>query len=64
MNIATKGKKIKYSWKIESIMFILEMVERDCCLRLSVNRTFTGIKLMFVTLVTYIPTWRTRKMVN
>jgi hypothetical protein len=24
----------------------------------------TGIKLMFVTLVTYIPTWRTRKMVN
>jgi hypothetical protein len=25
---------------------------------------FTGIKLMFVTLVTYIPTWRTRKMVN
>jgi hypothetical protein len=37
MNIATKGKKIKYSWKIESIMFILEMVERDCCLRLSVS---------------------------
>ena len=25
---------------------------------------YTGIKLMFVTLVTYIPTWRTRKMVN
>ena len=24
----------------------------------------TGIKLMFVTLVTYILTWRTRKMVN
>jgi hypothetical protein len=24
----------------------------------------TGIKLMFVALVTYIPTWRTRKMVN
>ena len=24
--------------------------------------TVTGIKLMFVTLVTYIPTWRTRKM--
>ena len=25
---------------------------------------FTGVKLMFVTGVTYIPTWRTRKMVN
>jgi hypothetical protein len=24
----------------------------------------TGIKPMFVTLVTYIPTWRTPKMVN
>jgi hypothetical protein len=24
----------------------------------------TGVKLMFVTGVTYIPTWRTRKMVN
>jgi hypothetical protein len=31
---------------------------------LLVEDTGTGIKLMFVTLVTYIPTWRTRKMVN
>ena len=26
--------------------------------------SITGVKLMFVTGVTYIPTWRTRKMVN
>ena len=32
----------------------------QCC----VENTFTGVKLMFVTGVTYIPTWRTRKMVN
>ena len=34
-----------------------------CCIEYTLP-WITGIKMMFVTLVTYIPTWRTRKMVN
>ena len=46
----------------------VEQVEEYTCLNTDSSEilvsNITGIKLMFVTLVTYIPTWRTPKMVN
>jgi hypothetical protein len=46
----------------------VEQVEEYTCLNTDSSEilvsNITGIKLMFVTLVTYIPTWRKPKMVN
>ena len=52
---------------IHEYLFILCIAYLSLCIfykGLGVAWNITGVKLMFVTGVTYIPTWRTRKMVN
>jgi hypothetical protein len=68
------NKRLDIIWKIRYLLprlcieklyksFVRSLLDSSDVIDDNCSNT-AGIKLMFVTLVTYIPTWRTPKMVN